>query len=464
MSAMQERFTFSFDPLKGKSEQILRVKNLVTGKSYNFRIKNKRIQVEPAEKWSKELPEAIQDQAFNLILDKFRARSKAKHIKTAAIGITENNEIFIATNTENRGEDDTARDCAEQNMINDFHQSARIKHPQKIKTIYVKGGADSGNPSIICPCGSCTDMLSKEMSGDSARVVVFPVASSQSVDLKTDAKKIFDIKDGQGWDTTIGHLANLRELPLNDEGKRYAQAGFKALVKHMPHVPDNLDGNPNNNDKDNISSHPIIPVNAAISENHPTQFVIFAQQQIYSAIANRLDKNFETLLPAAREDYIKTHIGRIEVAVVRFADGVCKEAVRVKSTTEKSTLDKASNSAVIMAAQSHQVANQPITDVWYMEFNPQKMEQGVMRSPNKHCIERTIKRGSPDKEIQFHIVPFMQLSLNDESLKKHSKDYSASDLLVGYFKGAEQMQPNPSVIAGVLPQGRLTAAKEMDRA
>lgn len=457
---MDNRFRYVEEAQRGKSEYVLSVRDDEKKKIYRFTLKTHRIRVEPENDWDSQLPESVQLEVFAKLMATYRQRSNGKDIKTAAIGITERNEIFIANNTEHRGDDDGVRDCAEQNMVNIYRQRAKTHQHSKLKRVYVMGGSDTGEPHIICPCGSCTDMLAKQMVSNNAPIIILPVnADKRPIALNSDAKKIFDIQSDQGWQTSIGHLNQVREISLNDEGKKYAEIGFHELIAHMPHPP-SVDTFPafrrHLTDNDAVSAHKILKVEDALKENSAVKFAQFAQQQIYTALHNRLDENFNSLTLSERQAFIANYLHSIEVAAVRFADGTIKEAVRVRSKN-----DKASMPAITIAAQSYQVANQPIADVWYQEFNPQKALLGIMRTPNKESIERAIKRGPHDKEIQFHVVPFMRLSLNEKSLEKHTLHCPASDLFVGYFKGAKHLAPvkNPLAIVKT-PQLQGTAAKD----
>lgn len=411
------------------------------GKFYTFHLKKQRIHVSPKELWFDEMPIQVRDEVLERLLRDFRERSHVSHdIRSAALGITQSNDIVIAVNTENRGDNDFPRDCAEQNMVNTLRQSNKIGKDQKFKSVYVLGGKDNGEPSIICPCGNCTDTLAREMVGPRAEVVVLPVRDHLgNLSINTDARSIFDVQKFQGWRTHIGALNTKRELTMDASEKRYFDMAFDALAAHMPFKPDTPVVNELTrtiNPKDSPAYYPAAALGDVMASGSYSEMARYMQQHAYEALSNRLqhDAAFNSINNlSSRKDYIAKRIASVQVAIAKTANGEFHEAIVVNSD-----FDRASLPAVTLAVLQNQRSYSPITDVWSMEFNPTKANQGKLMTPSKESIERAIKRGRPDKQVAFHVLPFARQSLPEQDIAALVRHYDALELSPGYFTGRIQ--------------------------
>lgn len=442
---------------EGRNEMVVSWKPHA-GKPITFRLKNQQIRVDPAEGWMHAVPPEAQDAVFNTFLAHYRERSPVEHnLKTAAIGIAEDGHVFIGVNTEHRGEDSYKRDCAEQNMVNALRQSRSVPKDKKLAKVYVMGGVEPGmdktKPTLVCPCGSCTDMLAKEMKDAEAPIVVFPVNEGKALPAVSDtARTVHDLQAGQGWHTTIGALNPHRKIMLDADGQNWSQAAFNELASHMPYkahetAPKRFMGSLARNDVINAR-----PVACGIDDKMGVPDIArLVQARIYDALAapRRLGGNpeFDELTTLeARKEYISTHVKAVQVATVRLGDGSFHTAVTIKSD-----FDRASSHALERAALDAQESNQHITDVWFTEFNPRALKEGWGPTPTKESIERTIKRGNPKSEVKFHIVPFMRLGLKLSEFVPQVSNFSASELLPGYFTG--------NGVAKTVPDNRVQQAR-----
>lgn len=425
------------------------------GKHVTFRLKKHSIQVDPKEGWLEIVPEAALHRVLYIMMRDFRSRAHVKEhgIKAAAVGISESGRIFIAANTENRGENDFARDCAEQNMVNIFKQDENTKSTDKLVNVFVMGGRDEGEPSMICPCGNCTDTLSRMMRRADDKIVIFPVPNSSAMPaLNHTAKHVFHLTPGQGWLTTINTLNPMREIAVDAKGKQHLEVAQEELIAHMPHDPDvavlpklRASLKP----EDAIFQKAVVPIQFSLHQYSEHKkglpdIARYMQSKIYTAFSARLadDPAFTSLTTLEeRRNFIAQKFTSVQVAVVQLKDGTFREAISVVSDYDRST-----PSAVTQAALLNQDTNQPITHVWVSEYRPVNLEKSVTSSPSKESIERTIKRGGKSGEVQFHILPFMRLSLSEGELAEYTHHFPASGLFPGYFTGRSQPQNQPSLV------------------
>ncbi len=424
-----------------KSELAYRVK-LETGASYIFSLKRNRIQIDPKEGWYDIVPEEARLEVFNYMLAAYRNRSHVEGIKTAAIGVTEHGEIFIGCNSENRGSNKYSKDCAEQNMIHAFRHAHKVDQNQKLKSVYVMGGRNDGKPSIICPCGNCTDTLLSEMVGEQASVIVLPVRKDANlVRLDKGSAKFFDVPDGQGWKTTLGQLAPHQYVQLAKEAKIYADTAFDELVAHMPYSP-KLEVMPHLrkhiHTEDSITAKPILTLKEIMASRDSAALSRYMQSRIYEALSNRLlvDSEFvsaETL--SEKRAYIKKHITSVQVSIAKLANGDFHESIVVDSSFPD---DRASPTALSLAVFQNQLSYSPVTDVWSMDLRPNMIESGRVITPSKDSIERALKRGGRQPNVQVHIIPFVKLSLKSNQMDGLISSFEASDLYPGYFLGSKQ--------------------------
>lgn len=437
----QGRLTYD-EKANGRSEMMISWTS-ASGKCFAFRLKNQQIRAEPFEGWMQAVPQEAQDAVFNTFLSHYRKRSPVKHaLKTAAVGIAEDGHIFIGMNTEHRGADSYKRDCAEQNMINAMRQSHLVQPGQGLVQVYVMGGVDpasrkASQPALVCPCGNCTDMLAKETRSPQSGVTIFPVNDGTALPPVSDnARYLRDLKQAEGWRTTIDALNPYREVALDREGHNASQIGFDELAGHLPlkaHEAAPRQFRRSLATADTINGRANIP---AMSDGVGFPDIArYMQGRIYNTLAapGRCGGNGEFGALAtldARKDYVSRHIESVQVAIIRVRSGEYHTAVTVKGD-----FDRASAHALERAALDTQEANEPITDVWYMEFNPRAVKEGWMPTPTKESIERAIKRGDSKQEIQFHILPFMRLGLGRDKLAPYVANYPAHELLTGYFTG-----------------------------
>jgi cytidine deaminase len=416
-------------------------------KTITFTIKKShRIVIDPFEGWMEKVPSEARDQIFELMLAHFRDSSSVNgnDIKAACIGVTETGEAYIAANTENRGDNGFNRDCAEQNMINTFRQLDKDPN-KKIASIYLMGGRDEGAPSIICPCGSCVDTLAREMHTPLAPVIVFPVKSHEdkkTANLSSAATTIGEVEQGNGWKTTIGHLNDFRHIVLDPH---HAQLQMQAMDEILDKICTEKTGA-----LEQLHNPSKTPLHELATSRNCAKFSNYAQQRIVLALKNRVmnDPDFLDLSePSERKEFLKNKIKSVQIAIAKLENGECFESISVKSD-----YDRASPGATSLAVLQNQMSNSPVTDLFYMEFDPAMNSNGISLTPKKEDVERTLKRSRADIPLTFHILPFVPLSqLEIPSAKVSASHFSAHALFPSYFTGNK---PTPQkYVSNVCAQG-----------
>lgn len=438
------------------------------GKPYTFRLRNQQIKVEPAERWMENVPREAQEAVFNGILAQYRLRSPVKHnLKTAALGVTGAGHIFIGMNTEHRGSDSYKRDCAEQNMINALrHTDVKSSPPkqgeqaaeQKLVQVFLMGGVDPNHgekrPSLICPCGSCTDALSKEMDSPAAKITIFPVNDGVHVIPMSDsARYVFELKPGDGWRTTIGALAPHETLKLNERGRQATMIAFDELANHLPNDPSQGPARQlrkHLTHDDAIGARPAI-VQPSMDNGFP-EMARYMQVAVYKALSaptrfgdNNQFRRIDDL--ETRKAFMAATVDAVEVAVVRNTQGEFFTRLSIKSA-----FDNSMPRALERAACDAQEHGFPVVEAWYMEFAPKAILEGRAPTPNKESIERLVKRVESGKDIRIHVIPFVRLSLGSHKLAELVTSFFASELMPGYFTGNR-------TIVGVPDRRQITDAK-----
>lgn len=250
-----------------------------SGMSYEFILRRKHIEViqlepqngkkhkiKPAPKdWFTTLTEQEKVQAFAPILQEYRNRSLGDNgFKGASIGVAADqlngqSRIFIGTNT-TRWASPYFKHCAEQNMVNaatdtltyekalDPARKDEKPRPPKLKSVYVMQATDDGAVKACCPCGKCTDMLSKVMERD-GQVITMPLISPEMqsklleeikpIELNKSASSLNELHDigskthYEVWQTSIENLNRHREIELKGPIRNIQHNAVNAMLKKV---------------------------------------------------------------------------------------------------------------------------------------------------------------------------------------------------------------------------------------
>lgn len=234
--------------------------------SFNFVVKQRRIMVYPdgytvtdtdgkqhTASWYGLLNEQERLAVFNYILAEYRHRAHGNDgFRVAAIGITEHDEMFIASNT--RPTHQIYKKCAETSVISAAIETAKkAKHDPKyaeklksnkpkvlFKDFVVMGGKDASSIHIACPCGPCTDEIYDHMAlkgeersslRQKGNIYVLPCPAEITPDahgqfpietpkINDRAKNLGELKQGECWKVTPEGLYRIRNVTLKREAKR----------------------------------------------------------------------------------------------------------------------------------------------------------------------------------------------------------------------------------------------------
>lgn len=244
---------------KGTNSELYAKLQLDSGQIFRFHLKKHAISVSPEKVGEQSWYDAISDEdkvrLFSTIAGEYRLRSLGDNsgYKGAAIGVTEDNKIFIGINTMNQ--EDYFKDCAEQNMLNVatdqvIHQAARNGKDRpteapRVRALFMMGGRepDKNNPMdkgllISCPCGKCTDMLAKVAPKDhDMEVFALPISygANSNIVIRNGESSMQEVLPGEAWKTTIGHLNADRDIALKflDKGEDIISIQQKGLAESL---------------------------------------------------------------------------------------------------------------------------------------------------------------------------------------------------------------------------------------
>lgn len=228
--------------------------------TFNFVVKQQRIMVYPtqyydtkgvAHSWYNVLSEQERLAVFNYILAEYRHHAHGNDgFRIAAIGITEDNELFIASNT--RPSNQLYKKCAETSVISAAIEAAKKAkeegYASKLKSgkpkvlfkdFLVMAGKDASPIQIACPCGPCTDELYDHMAlkgedrnnlRERGSIYVLPcppeiAPEGQSLypletpKINDRAKNLGERNAGECWKVTPENLYRDRYVPLKRAAK-----------------------------------------------------------------------------------------------------------------------------------------------------------------------------------------------------------------------------------------------------
>ena len=445
-------------------------RNVQTGKTsgkFTFILKDNHINVDPpikkgnekAPDWRRDLTDQEKMAVFSKILARHRGYVHAEgDFKLAAIGVTENGDIYVAQNHEWTGHNYETH-CAEKNLIGIGFSRLAYKHDRdrnlnqakdptirddftpRFEQIYLMGGIDGRIP-ITCPCGSCTDALAKFMNSN-AKVYILPLGleakDARDIVINSQAEVPSDLASAEAWQTTIGHLNRHREIVLPQDRALLQKNGLNKIVEKItPRLVARFGG-------DVAVGRPIQPLGEAGKRALFTQPLAMNRHMVAAIEETLFDQltgiamelrelgNFPEITPEFVQKMIDEYVHSIRCVMIQTDDGKVFEVV-----TPESLITKAAPPAeVLVRGQMGSInGTQGITSVKVMEFNPRDIEAGVLRTSSKEAVQRVVKvKSKREGNVTFSFVPFNDGNLTSEQAKSIALFFNESALLPGGFKG-----------------------------
>jgi cytidine deaminase len=165
----------------------------------------------------------------------------------------------------------------------------------------------------------------------------------------------------------------------------------------------------------------------------------FLTTRIEETIANRVAAAYAEDAQKNMHNYSRTDdalrdIGPVSCVVIQLTDGTFYTGTKAVSAWDKSGPNAEVNA---LSAAMKKLATESVKDVWVMEYDPQNIENGILRTSPKEGVERILKRLKNGSSLDFHFIPFNDGSEQSakiaQSLTQHM---SPEDLLPSKFTGS----------------------------
>ncbi|MFM9890220.1 MAG: cytidine deaminase [Rickettsiales bacterium] len=473
----------SYDRTLGKV--LVEIHKTKSGQDFRFILNKDTVEVvrlpegvSAVPEWFDALSEQEKLDVFNHILAVHRARSMGDQgFRLAAIGVTQTGRIYIHENSEQLSTDHN-RQCAEQNMVvtaengeTDIKISQAIRHGGKpsdvektkpeFKAIYLMGGREGDIP-IACPCGNCTDLLSRVMA-PSAPIWILPANDgTKALHINTQAQMASTLAGDEAWKTTIAHLKRpsfaLSEVEQETQVRALHQmAGELSAVLEMAVRDSNKIKQIQRGDKKVKLAEPLpVPelndptINAAMRNAHVNACMI---GEIKNSVLNRLcgviqrrirgREPLPDLSPEGIVGLINQYKIRVDCVVIEMEDGV-----RYENTITKSALDNAQQppEVNVVAISNKQHGTDGIERVWGMHFGLHTIRDHVQLTSPNAGVERLVKRRPQrgDDTIHFTFAPFNDGTPEPALLAEMQRNFTGQQLFPGYFTGKASQQKAPA--------------------
>lgn len=435
-----------------RSEISIHVSDTECQRDFNFTLHGNHIAVAvgtyhgqgkgKATEWYKELTEQEKLTIFNRILAEYRGRSLGNEdFKLAALGITESGDIYISENTEQLS-NDFYRQCAEQNMVtistqrDVYNQIKRdagqggqgtnfVPRNPKYRDVYLMGGRPPEIP-IACPCGNCTDLLSKVMLPKS-HIWVLPVNDgTQPLAIRDDVGTAGEMAPGEAWKTTIQHLDRDYQIALAPEVGQLQRDGLEDVIANAPYWL-----------KQTLTPQERHPTGAS-----PEELNQIMHKYVAIALADRMDalarkfghKNgIAGMDVRGRRALAEQHIQWARCAVAERDDGERSLVGGVKSLEDKA-MPAVEISAI--AALDEKLGTQGIRHLEVMECAPRSIDMNALRTSSKAAVERAVKKRSKgSNSVTFGFTPFNTGKLTKEELESVHLMRTDRELFPSYYTG-----------------------------
>lgn len=458
-----------------------------------FSIHSNRILVNN-DNWQK-LSENEQLNIFQSILAEYRLRSEGdNHWKGAAIGITQDNQLYIAMNT--KRQDPFHKDCAEMNMVNSIETATGLSGNDtqpKLKSLYIMGGREPKTFSqtdigslINCPCGKCTDMLVENMENGGI-IYALPIPREPSASLDplevisaqqpfSAIESLVGANRSVAWKTTIEHLNAHRYETLGrdeegDDGALIQQAAQRDLPSKIIRLPE-LKAREQWGDKpfekfmanlpkagvhaikevaaaiksvENILLHrdsiPALDIASSTPDEELRAVNKFMAQQLETTLATRVDKtrpdgtkiDAQKVAHGEALDARGRKIRSVRCVVIKLSDGTYHSGIDIDSDFDNASPSAAMNA---IADAMPRLGNEGITHVWSMEFDPKDIAEERMETMPKEGLERIVKRSKNPQELALTFIPFNSGEIEDPAkLRKISRNIGLNEIFPSSFAG-----------------------------
>ncbi|MFO1242338.1 MAG: hypothetical protein U1E36_03955 [Rickettsiales bacterium] len=442
------------------------------GRHFTFHIRNNEITYSQ-HNWEALLDDQEKLTVFNTILGEYRKFSEkdcGMFAASAAIAeITDGNgrkrdKIFVSCNTNEA----TAynKNCAEANLVSIMQQLS--KNQGKIRTIYLMTGKAEREKTMslqemedpILPCGRCSDILQANCLPDAILINLPANNGTARLVLDTESKALSDVQKGRAWQIPIHDaLLAYSHMTLTGEAKGHMVKGWRELVKGSGYQAPTYSGKGENlhnlwkryaESPDSMSQKERwvarISMKAATNASTgrhsiPALDVDSSLTSINNHMVSEINKAYLARNPEPGKEEPKPT--KIRCAIIRLADGTFHQAIEAESKN-----DYATPPAEVMALAGNTLANQPITDIWVMELNPENIKTGTMDTSRKEALERLFKRrnkedgisdatGMPIKDtINITFIPYNRGNLKPDVIKNISISRPFREFFPSAFSGS----------------------------
>lgn len=432
--------------------------------------------------WYSILSENERVRIFQYLMAEYRARAIGnERWQVAAIGVTEDNELFIASNT--RPKHQEYKKCAEANVIaaalenatastaEGFSKRLMTNTPKPMfKDFFVMGGNDSLGISIVCPCGSCTDELRDHMSlkkpdklsADNTAprnlyMLPTPMASKKNSEglgilpdltIDSQAANLSKLPKDACWKISIDGLYGLRNVPLIREYAHMQTHALKSTLKEHDKHKIYGEYSVQEHRHRNLMRLKDLTLQALEAEQTGTSTVNIEAEffktlnTLMASTINGIVIERVTRIRAQGHEInqatLNKYIQAVRCVVVQFEDGSYS-----LGTEARSTLDKSAPCAEFNAIMPMQetIPHVRVTKAWCMEMNPKSIEHSEMPLPLKDRLERLAKYSDNPHEMQYSFIPFNSGSKEHITLAgKIMATYTLPEIFKGLFVGKREAE------------------------
>ena len=477
---------------EGKSDLAVSITDRLSGgRDFSFALKGNHLSARAGKKhgqdserdWYKSLNELEKVQVMSKVLANYRKPTIHRdQWKVSAIGIIENTEAdtddekkhsaFVGVNNDMRAET-LDKDCAEQGVLNAMATTISQYHYHKLdeemqtpavpKEIHVMGGR-APNPNkgdkgekMIAPCGKCTDTLGKWMDPEST-VYVYPTnVRANDLRINDSADSLAEVRPGEVWKTTIGHLNRFRHVLLTTEQTRVQQEALGGLVEELMRepadVPESVITRAAENKRKRIDSVPELDV---ATDAEGTLAPAAANAHLHSLIVETLRTRMHRANIAPRPDAVRNwlmsdNIDNINATIVQYDDHTYTDGLKAQTAYDGSSASS-QLSGVTNTEAVKKGGDKHVIRTWSMSFCPKDIEVGRTTTPSKEGVERIVKRMNGTRiEKPFVHFPFNNASL--EPALTPGMAFSRKDLYPGGFKGGLWTERTAMKPAGICCPG-----------
>ncbi len=460
--------------------------------SFHFMVEQRRITVEPsayrdsnqhAKNWYDILSEQERLAIFGYIMAEYHARAIGNDgFRVTALGITSNNELFIAANT--RPKHQEYKKCAETSVIAaaiesakqtkepDYRQRLAGNSPQPMfKDFFVMGAKDNSTRKIVCPCGSCTDEIYDHMTPKTqdkrrtakslgqGNIYILPTPDETSHEatgegrlltprINARAKNLSGLGSNECLKTNASALYGPKHVALTREQNKIQRTALMKALKAEETPSERLGAD--SQVLITTQCQKLAEITRQIIQDKEQEkstvqsensFFSCMNQMMRDAIDDALIHRVQNLRAkghAIDAVSLAEHIQAIRCVCIQLKDGSYSVGIELRTKNEPS-MNSAEMNAI--ARVSDKIDREPITRVWAMEMNPRSFRHNQMPLPLRDRVERVGKRGEKGKQadISYTVVPYNDgTERATEIAKKAQKTFRLDQLFIGFFTGRQE--------------------------